>query len=139
MQLGVLKKTVTWLSVAAVILMNGAVFGVYSFLAEYLETIAKMTWNTISVMLLVYGAANIIGNMIAGKLLVKYAIQSVVIFPFALGVVYIILFFMGHLSIPMAIITLVWGILAGIGGETLTNTGLRLQLRRHPSLLMDYF
>jgi DHA1 family inner membrane transport protein len=116
-QISVLKKSITWLSIAAVIFMNGAVFGVYSYLAEYLSTITKLTWNAISIMLLIYGAANIIGNIIAGKLLVKNAIQSVATFPFALGGVYIILFLMGHFNVPMALIILLWGILAGIGAN----------------------
>ncbi|CAG7651845.1 sugar efflux transporter [Paenibacillus solanacearum] len=116
-QFSVLKKSITWLSIAAVILMNGAVFGVYSYLAEYLETITRMNWNAVSLMLLVYGAANIIGNILAARLLSKHAFKSVTTFPFVLGAVYIIMFFIGHLSVPMAILILLWGVLAGIGAN----------------------
>lgn len=116
-QVSVLKKSITWLSIAAVILMNGAIFGVFSYLAEYLQTITKTSWNTTSLMLLIYGAANILGSVIAGKLLTKNAIKAVVAFPFALGAVYVILFSMGQFTVPMALITLVWGILGGIGAN----------------------
>lgn len=116
-QLSVLKKSITWLSIVAVILLNSAVFGVYSYLTEYLKTVTNMSSNTISLMLLIYGGANIIGNIAAGKLLTKNANKSVVIFPFALGAVYIKLFLFGQFTIPMAILTLIWGILAGIGGN----------------------
>jgi len=116
-QLSVLKKSITWLSIMAVILLNSAIFGVYSYLTEYLKTVTNMSSNTISLMLLIYGGTNIIGNIAAGKLLTKNANKSVVIFPFALGAVYIILFFFGQFTIPMAILTLIWGILAGIGGN----------------------
>lgn len=116
-QLSVLKKSVTWLSIVSVILLNSAVFGVYSYLADYLKTVTNMSSNTISLILFVYGGANIIGSIVAGKLLTKNAIKSVVTFPFALGVVYILLFFFGQFTAPMAIITLIWGILAGIGGN----------------------
>ncbi|MED3757551.1 MFS transporter [Peribacillus frigoritolerans] len=116
-QVSVLKKSITWLSIVAVILLNSAVFGVYSYLTEYLKTVTNMSSNTISLMLLIYGGANIIGNIAAGKLLTKNANKSVVIFPFALGAVYIILFLFGQFTIPMAILTLIWGILAGIGGN----------------------
>ncbi|MCK2017510.1 MFS transporter [Peribacillus frigoritolerans] len=116
-QLSVLKKSITWLSIVAVILLNSAVFGVYSYLTEYLKTVTNMSSNTISLMLLIYGGANIIGNIAAGKLLTKNANKSVMIFPFALGAVYIILFLFGQFTIPMAILTLIWGILAGIGGN----------------------
>ncbi|QWU13772.1 Predicted arabinose efflux permease, MFS family [Paenibacillus sophorae] len=116
-QLSVLKKPIAWLSIVAVILLNSAVFGVYSFLAEYLKTVTNASGQTISLMLVIFGGANIIGNIVAGKLLTKDAIKTVVSFPFALGVVYIILFLFGQFTLPMAIITLVWGILAGIGGN----------------------
>ncbi|PFO06612.1 MFS transporter [Bacillus sp. AFS076308] len=116
-QVSVLKKSITWLSIVSVILLNSAVFGVYSYLADYLKTVTNMSSNTISLILFVFGGANIIGTILAGKLLTKNAIKSVVTFPFALGVVYILLFFFGQFTVPMAIITLIWGILAGIGGN----------------------
>jgi MFS transporter, DHA1 family, inner membrane transport protein len=116
-QLSVLKKSITWLSIGAVILLNGAVFGVYSYLAEYLQTVTNMSSNLVSIVLFIYGGANIIGNVIAGKLLTDNANKSVMIFPFALGAVYVILFFFGQFSLPMAIITLIWGVLAGIGAN----------------------
>lgn len=100
----------------AVILMNGAVFGVYSYLAEYLKIVTNVPEKIISVMLLIYGVGNIIGNIVAGKLLSKNPIKFVVSFLFALGIVYSILFLLGRFTVPMALITLVWGILGGIGG-----------------------
>ncbi|OMF38437.1 arabinose ABC transporter permease [Paenibacillus sp. FSL H8-0548] len=116
-QLSVLKSSITWLSIAAVIFINSAIFGVYSYLAEYLETITNISGKTISLMLVIYGGANVIGNIVAGKLLTKNAIKTVVSFPFALGAVYIVLFSFGQFTVPMAVITLVWGILSGIGGN----------------------
>ncbi|MEC0180795.1 MFS transporter [Paenibacillus peoriae] len=116
-QLRVLKRSVTWLSIAGVIFMNGAVFGVYSYLAEYLKTVTKYDWNTISVMLFLYGAANIVGNMMAGKLLANHPLRTVIFYPFAMLAVYIMLFSMGQFSVPMAFIVLIWGILGGIGGN----------------------
>jgi MFS transporter, DHA1 family, inner membrane transport protein len=116
-QLSVLKNSTIWLSILAVIFLNGAVFGVYSYLADYLKTVTNLSPNSISILLFVYGAANIIGSMVAGKLLTKNAIKTVVIFPLAMGVVYILLFLFGQFSFPMMIMTLVWGILGGIGGN----------------------
>lgn len=116
-QVSVLKKTPTWLAIVTVLLINSAIFGVYSYLAEYLRTITNISGKSISVMLVLFGGANIIGNIVAGKLLTKDAIKSIVSFPFVLGVVYIILFLIGQFTLPMAIMTLVWGILAGIGNN----------------------
>jgi predicted MFS family arabinose efflux permease len=112
-QLSVLKKSIIWLSIVTVILLNSAIFGVYSYFAEYLKTVTNMSPNTISLTLFIFGGASIIGNIVAGKLLTHSAIKSVVSFPLLLGVVYIILFFTGQFTVPIAILTLIWGILAG--------------------------
>lgn len=116
-QLSILKKPIVWLSIGAVILMNGAVYGVYSFFAEYLRIVTNVPEKVISVILLIYGVANIIGNIVAGKLISKHAIKLTVSILFSLGAVYIILFPLGQFTIPMALITLCWGVIAGIGGN----------------------
>ncbi|WNS78581.1 MFS transporter [Domibacillus sp. DTU_2020_1001157_1_SI_ALB_TIR_016] len=112
-QFSILKKPIIWISIVTVILLNSAVFGVYSYLAEYLKTVTNMAPNTISLTLFIFGGANIIGNIVAGKLLTHSATKSVVSFPLLMSAVYIILFFAGQFAIPMAVITLIWGILAG--------------------------
>ncbi|MFL6518552.1 MAG: MFS transporter, partial [Bacillus sp. (in: firmicutes)] len=85
-QLRVLKKSITWISIVTVILLNSAVFGVFSYLAEYLKTVTNMSSNSISLILVIFGGANIIGNIVAGKLLTKNAKKYIISFPFALGV-----------------------------------------------------
>jgi predicted MFS family arabinose efflux permease len=86
---------------------------VYSYFAEYLKTVTNMSPNTISLTLFLFGGASIIGNIVTGKLLTHSPIKSVGAFPLVLGAVYIILFFTGQFTVPMEMITLIWGILAG--------------------------
>ncbi|MCM3653536.1 MFS transporter [Metabacillus litoralis] len=112
-QLSVLKKSIIWISIVTVILLNSAIFGVYSYLAEYLKTVTNMSPNTITLTLFIFGGANIIGNIVAGRLLTHSAIKTVVSFPLILGAIYSILFFTGQFTIPMAILTFIWGVLAG--------------------------
>lgn len=116
-QVRVLRKSITWISIAAALLMNGAVFGVFSYLAGYLESVTKLSWNIISLLLLIYGSSNIIGNIIAGKLLVKRAAKTIMLIPLALGAVYILLLLGTFTALPMGVIILVWGILAGINAN----------------------
>ncbi len=116
-QLSVLKKPILWLSIFAVIFINAAIFGVYTYLAEYLETITKISGETISLMLVIFGVASLIGNLVGGTILTKNAIKSVVSYPFALGAVYILVFLMGALTAPMFIIILLWGILFAVGNN----------------------
>jgi MFS transporter, DHA1 family, inner membrane transport protein len=112
-QLFIIKKPILWLSIVAVIFLNASVFGVYSYIADYLETVTKMSPNSISLTLFIFGGANIIGNIVAGKLLTQSPIKSIICFPLIMSAVYIILFFTGQFAVPMAMITFIWGILAG--------------------------
>lgn len=118
-QLKVLKKAVMWHSIIAVTLINGAMFGFFSYMSDYLGTVTEISYRMISVLLLVYGLANIVGNILAGKLLSVNAVRSIVVIPFALLVSYISLFVLGELEIAMAIIIFVLGILAGIASNNM--------------------
>lgn len=116
-QLRCLKYPLTWISVLGVVFLNGAIFGVYSYLAELLGTTTKMSSSVVSIMLLIFGLANIIGNVIGGKELSRRPIYFVRRLPIILIIVYLILFFVGELTLPMVIITFLWGILAGAVGN----------------------
>ncbi|WP_019879971.1 MFS transporter [Succinispira mobilis] len=116
-QVSVLKKSLTWISLIAVLLMNGAVFGVFSYLAKYLESVTHFSWNTISLVLFVYGMANILGSMLAGRLLTKNANKTVAAFPFFLGALYMLLFLVGEFAMPAALLIFIWGVLGGIGAN----------------------
>lgn len=118
-QLRVLKKTVTWNSIIAVTLVNGAMFGFFSYMSDYLKTITQLDYSLISTVLLIYGLANIVGNVLAGKLLSVNARRSVIIVPFALMAMYVLLFFFGNWMVAMAGIILVLGILAGIASNNM--------------------
>lgn len=106
-QLSVLKKSIIWISIVTVILLNASVFGVYSYFTEYLKTVTNMSPNTITLTLFIFGGANMIGNIVAGKLLTQNPIKSVVYFPLLLSAVYILLFFTGQYPLPMAMLTFI--------------------------------
>ncbi|PEV15187.1 MFS transporter [Bacillus thuringiensis] len=116
-QLKILTKGITWLSILAVTFLNGAVFGIYSYLAEYLDVVTKMSPYMISIMLFVYGLANIIGNILAGRLLTIAPVRTVIIYPIALMILYFSFFFVSDLAILTAIFIVIWGVFGGIGGN----------------------
>lgn len=116
-QLRVLGKPVMWYSVIAVTLINGAMFGFFSFMSDYLKKITETDYNIISVILLIYGLANIAGNVIAGKLLSINARRCVTIIPFVLFILYILLFTSGEWAIAASAIILALGIAAGIASN----------------------
>jgi predicted MFS family arabinose efflux permease len=112
-QITVVKQPVLWISIIAVILLNSSIFGIYSYLTEYLGSVSDMSSNNVSLTLFIYGSANIIGNIIVGRLLTHSPSKAVFIFPLLLIAVYAVLFFTGHFALPMIITTIFWGIVAG--------------------------
>ena len=118
-QLNVLKKKIIWYSIIAVTLINCALFGFFSYMSDYLRTVTEVSYSVISVLLLIYGLANIIGNVIAGKQLATNPIRSTTFIPFALFTFYICIFILGEWLAAMAVIILILGILAGYGQNTM--------------------
>ena len=67
----------------------------------------------ISIMLFVYGLANIIGNILAGRLLTIAPVRTVIIYPFALMILYFVFFFVSIFDTNCNFIV-IWGVLAGL-------------------------
>ena len=118
-QLNVLKKKIIWYSIMAVTLINGALFGFFSYMSDYLRTVTEVSYSVISILLMIYGLANITGNVIAGKQLATNPIRSTTFIPFALFTFYICIFILGEWLAAMTVIILILGILAGYGQNTM--------------------
>ena len=119
-QLRVLKKPVLWAVVSAVIFTNGAVFGFFSYLSDYLKNVTQLPFTTISIALFIYGSANIVGNILAGRLLAIDARRTIRVTPFVLAAVLALLFPLGDSIVPMFGIILLFGILTGLSSNNST-------------------
>lgn len=116
-QLRVLKEGRVWLSILGVVCLNGSIFGVYSYLSDYLENVTHLSAGAVSALLLVYGLCNILGNIIAGRALSSRPVAFVLVFAPLLGAVYVLLLFLGAFTVSMAALLFVWGVLAGCAGN----------------------
>ena len=117
MQLSVLKKPMVWASIVAVIFLNGSIFGVFNYLAEYLGVVSGVAPALVSILLFAYGLCNILGSMLAGNLLTVRPLFTVKAFPFAAALIYFVLLGGGSAWPFMGIVVVLWGILAGINGN----------------------
>ncbi len=112
-QLCVLKKTIVWYSVLAFTLINGAMFGFFSFMSDYLNRVTGLAFDTVSVLLLVYGIANIIGNILAGKMFPRHKQRYMIVMPVIMFAGYLLLFLFGKQSSIAGVLILLAGLLAG--------------------------
>ena len=116
-QLAVLKKPWLWASILAVIFLNGSIFGVFNYLAEYLGAVSGVAPALVSILLFAYGLCNIFGSMLAGNLLTVRPLLTVKLFPLGAALIYLALLAGGSAWPVMGAIVVLWGILAGINGN----------------------
>lgn len=116
-QLSVLKKSITWLSLFTVSAIGAALFAVYAYIAQYMEEISGIHDDNLSMALFLFGCTSILGNFLAGKLLSKTPLKTVILYPVLFSILYMLLFLLGEVTIAMIPIIFLWGMFNGIGNN----------------------
>ncbi len=116
-QLAVLKKPIFLASLLAAAAVNAGMFGFYSYLSDYLGN-AGFAAGAVSVLLLVYGLANIVGNTLAGRTLGAAPRRTMVVAPVILVVLYLALFVVGGIRLATAALLVVLGVAVGYANTT---------------------
>lgn len=117
-QFSVLRRVQVWLAVIAVVFLNGSIFGVYNYMAEYLERVAGVANETGAFLLLVFGVMNVAGSWLAGSLLSRQAGKTIMTFPIAVALLYSLLY--AYAAYGLAVVAaciVMWGILGGINAN----------------------
>ncbi|MFC4808085.1 MFS transporter [Paenibacillus sp. GCM10023250] len=95
-QIKVMRKPIIWISLGAVIFVVSGMYAVYSYFAEYLSTVTRMSSNQISLMLILFGLTGIIGNILAGKWLSHKPQQAAIVYPLFAVLIYLLVFVFGN-------------------------------------------
>lgn len=114
-QLSILKKPLVWLSILTVILINSAMYAVYSYFAEYLDQVSHMSGKQISLMLVLFGLTGMLGNVIAGRALQNKAMPTALVHPFIFAAIYLLVYLLADFSTVMMLLTAIWGVLFTLG------------------------
>lgn len=113
-QVRVLKKPAMWVAIVLVMMFNGSVFGFFSYLADFLATVTHLSANAVSAVLMVYGLANIVGNIIAGRVLSTHPRDLIRLVPVLAFAAYFALFLTGNITALALIILTLIGIISGL-------------------------
>lgn len=127
-QLRVLKKPSLWLGVTAFTCINGAMFGFFSFMSEFLHKVSAFSFDVVSSVLLAYGIANIVGNMLAGRVFGHYKKFFTQAGPAVMLMLYVLLYLFSASSIATAALVVLLGICAGfinISGQYMISSAAR--------------
>lgn len=137
-QLNVLTKPQLWLNVAAACFILASLYSVYSYFAEYLEVVTGMSGKIVSIMLILFGASGIIGNMQTAKYLSRNMVKTIIFYPLVLGSIYFLIYYIGSYSIPMIIIIIIWGAVF-TGGLIVSQTWLTSEASEAPEFANSLF
>lgn len=137
-QLSLLKKPPLWLNIAATCFILAALYSVYSYCAEYLQVVTGMNGKLVSIMLILFGASSIFGNLRAAHYVSKNMSKTTLYFPVFLGALYVLLFSLGTSLIPMTVLILVWGA-AFAGGLIVSQTWLTAEASEAPEFANSLF
>lgn len=106
----VLKNPVLWLALTHAVFVFGAMLSVYGFAAEYLERVAGLDGQAVSVLLVLFGAGGVVGNLLAGRLLARNLLLTALLYPVVLSIAYGVLLIFGSASFAVLFpVCLVWG------------------------------
>ena len=116
-QISVLKKPALWASIVSVIFLNGSIFGVFNYLADFLSVVSGVAPALVSILLFAYGACNILGSVLAGNLLTIRPLPVVKAFPLVTAMLYGVMLAGGSAWPFMGAMIILWGILGGINAN----------------------
>lgn len=118
-QVSILRRPVVAVSMIAIMSLSAGVYGVYSYISEILETYTGMDPSMLSAVLLVFGVMSLAGNYLAGRMLSRdsTAYKLAIASPVLIALVYVLVFSVGNMLVPMMLIVLVWGVVNGIANN----------------------
>ena len=89
-------------------------FAFFTYLRPFLETVGRVSVETISLILLGFGVANVIGTSIAGHLLARNLRLTLALVPFAMGLLALLMVAFGHLALLDGLLVTLWGFAFGL-------------------------
>ncbi|NBG92153.1 MFS transporter [Pseudomonas sp. 9.1(2019)] len=87
-------------------------FALFTYLRPFLETVTRVDVSTLSLILLVIGAAGFIGTLIIGRVLRRRLFQTLIVIPVLMALIALALIPFGHSIIAVAALLGLWGLLA---------------------------
>ena len=113
-QISAAKTGVFLISVLGVIFLNAGMYTGYSYISEFLNALTHIVGTNLSIVLLLYGVASIIGNWLGAKLLDRDSRKIILASPIVVSIILFGMFTVSSQTIPTVIFMVFWGLFAGI-------------------------
>jgi predicted MFS family arabinose efflux permease len=112
--LDVLKNRAARLGLYVTVPAIVAQFAASTFVTPFLTNHVRLGSTTITILLLAYGVAGILGTLVGGALVARSHVATLVAAVLLMGVAVVVLALSGTLVIPAEILVVVWGLAWGI-------------------------
>lgn len=109
--LGLLKRPVVVLGMAAVSLFFMGQFTLFTYLRPFLETVTHVSVSTLSLLLLLLGVSGFIGTTLIGAFLHERLYRTLIVIPLMMAAVAVALVIYGSSVAAVAILLAAWGLL----------------------------
>jgi len=108
--LGLFKQPGVTVGMLACGLLFMGQFGLFTYIRPFLETVTHVQGATISLMLLVIGAAGLIGTVLIGRILQRWFYQTLVVIPLAMAATALALVALGGWPAMVVALLALWGL-----------------------------
>src|SRR5690606_10636349 len=102
-QISAAKTGVFLISVLGVIFLNAGMYTGYSYISEFLNVLTHIVGTNLSIVLLLYGVASIIGNWLGAKLLDRDSRKIILASPIVVSIILFGIFTVSSQTIPTVI------------------------------------
>ncbi|ATY30709.1 MFS transporter [Sphingomonas psychrotolerans] len=109
--LRVLKRPQVRIGMAAVALLFMGQFALFTYLRPFLENVTQLSVSLLSLVLLVMGAAGLVGTWLIGRAVAKSLSATLILAPLAMAAIAIGLGIMGAMPVPTTALLAGWGLI----------------------------
>jgi DHA1 family inner membrane transport protein len=132
-QIKALGNPQLWVNLIFTTIMVAGMFSTYGYLAEYLSKVSDLNGKQISLLLLLFGGASVLGNWVSGVALSKNVMLTARLFLVTLIAVHVLAYLFGGLFVPVTIIVSIWGFIH-TGGFMISQARISAEAPGAPEL-----
>jgi predicted MFS family arabinose efflux permease len=106
-----LRRPNAWLGMAAVALLFAGQFSLFTYLRPFLESVTRLDVSVLSLVLLVMGAAGMLGTWLIGRMVARSLPTTLILAPIGLAAIACALVAAGTSALPTAALLTLWGMI----------------------------
>lgn len=109
--LGVLRRPGAAIGMLAMGLLFMGQFTLFTYIRPFLERTTQLGATHLSIILLVMGAAGLVGSWVIGRAVARSLAKTLAIAPLALAAIALGLILIGSMPVPVAVLLALWGLI----------------------------